>query len=591
MRRYEHYQTDLTFPSTTTRWHLYGAGLESLGKSGLPESVPIPEPNPNQLLVRMDAVGICYSDVKITRLGPQHPRLTGRDMIHHPVIMGHEVACTAVKIGQNLTQRFKPGQRFVAQADVFYGGKSMAMGYVLEGGFTQYGIIPEPMIEGDEGCYLIPNAPDLTYVEGALVEPWACVVASYQIAPRRAPKVGGVWVVIAHADSHVEYQFSALLDANTTAEDGGTIIVSGATGKLRQHLQFAAQSHGLRWVELPENWAFDEGRSSETWQSLSQTHTHGEGFDDVILMGNLPDETTQHGLDSLGRGGHFLFSRHRAMPPLDVDMGRVHYDNVVIAGTTGWDISEAYHHTRNSQLIPGGALMILGAGGPMGQMQIHYALSQPQPPRLIVAVDRHAERIESLKAQFEDLAQNRNIALTFFNSAGLRLDEQSESLRTLSGGFGYDDIMCLSSAPDAIQMAYPLLTSEGLLNLFAGVPRGTRLPIDLTPFATRHVRILGSSGSSLADMKRCLELTETGELPTRRVLAAIGGMNSVHQGIDAMAKHLYPGKIVIFPHLPDLPLLGLQELQDRLPSVYQYLEDGRFWTRQAEQELFEQFLK
>lgn len=140
-------------------------------------------------------------------------------------------------------------------------------------------------------------------------------------------------------------------------------------------------------------------------------------------------------------------------------------------------------------------------------------------------------------------------------------------------------------------MAYPLLTSEGLLNLFAGVPRGTRLPIDLTPFATRHLRILGSSGSSLADMKRCLELTETGELPTRRVLAAIGGMNSVQQGIDAMAKHLYPGKIVIFPHLPDLPLMGLQELQDRLPSVYQHLEDGRFWTRQAEQELFEQFLK
>lgn len=586
MNCYLQYQNDLQVPAHTLRWHLYGAGLDYLGRDGKPETVPVPVPGRRQLLVRMDAVGICYSDVKIVRLGENHSRLTGRNLSENPVLMGHEVACTVMRVGDDLQGRFEPGQRFVIQADVFFQGKSMAMGYVMEGGFTQYGLITEPMIDGDEGCYLLRCSSHLTYAEGALVEPWACVVASYQIAPRKTPKPNGRWLVIAHAEPHVEYRFSGL-EKLLSQNAGGIIVVSGAAGTLRTQLQDASERFGMEWLELPSEWLLTDALQPEAWWELVERHTDSEGFNDVILAGSLPLETTQYALDSLARGGHFAFARHRSMPKLGIDIGKIHYDQTVLMGTTGWDLSDAYKFTRSSELVPGGHMLILGAGGPMGQMQLHYALNMPEPPAHIVSVDRHEERVRALQQQFERLAASKGVKLTCYNAVGVSPEEQAEAWTALSGSAGYDDIMCLSSSPDAVQQVYPLLTDRGVLNLFAGIPRGTRLSMDLTSLATRHIRLLGSSGSSLADMRFCLQKTESGELPTRRVLSAIGGMYAVRDGIAAMQKHLYPGKIVIFPHLPALPLMGLPELKHLLPAVYEKLEDGRFWTREAEEALFE----
>jgi threonine dehydrogenase-like Zn-dependent dehydrogenase len=585
MSGYASYRQSIDVPEQTLRWHLYGAGLDNLGHEGRPEQVPTPVPGNRQLLVRMDAVGICYSDVKIVRLGENHPRLAGRDLKRNPVIMGHEVACTVMRVGDELQDRFQPGQRFVIQADVFYQGRSMAMGYVLEGGFTQYGLITEPMIEGDEGCYLLPNSPDLAYAEGALVEPWACVVASYQIKPRPAPKPGGRWLVLVESGTSVEYRFSEL-ETLASGNGSGIVLFAGAKGLLREQLSAAASRLGMRVQELPDDWAFSAGTTADAWGEL-QKYTHNEGFDDVVLLGNLPVETTQHALDSLARGGHFVFSRHRALPSLEVDIGQIHYDQKVLMGTTGWDASDAYRYTRGSALVPGGRMLLLGAGGPMGQMQLHYALNRQETPAHIVAVDRHEERIGALREQFAGLAESKGVKLTCYNAANRPPDYQAEDWMALTDHYGYDDIMCLSSSPDAVLRVYPLLTDRGVLNMFAGIPRGTRLSLDLTPLATRHVRLLGSSGSSLADMRFCLEQTESGVLPTRRVLSAIGGMSTVREGIAAMQAHRFPGKIVIFPHLPDLPLMGLPELAIHLPEVFEKLENGRFWTREAEEVLFQ----
>ncbi|GBC97188.1 hypothetical protein HRbin16_03008 [bacterium HR16] len=79
-------------PQKMLRWHLYGAGLENLGKNGQPEEVPVPEPGDDELLVRIDALGLCLSDTKVVSLGEKHPRLVGRDLQKEPVVLGHEVS-------------------------------------------------------------------------------------------------------------------------------------------------------------------------------------------------------------------------------------------------------------------------------------------------------------------------------------------------------------------------------------------------------------------------------------------------------------------------------------------------------------------
>ena len=173
LQRYQKVEGGL--PKTMLIWPLYGAGFEKLGREGKPLRVPVPQYGPEELLVRHDAVGLCFSDIKVIRLGPDHPRLTGRNMEQEPVVLGHEVAMTVVGVGERLRKRYHVGDRFIIQADIYYRGQGMAYGYVLQGGLSQYAIIGKEILRGDEGCYLLPVKPETGYAEAALTEPWACV--------------------------------------------------------------------------------------------------------------------------------------------------------------------------------------------------------------------------------------------------------------------------------------------------------------------------------------------------------------------------------------------------------------------------------
>src|SRR5579862_4217494 len=100
------------------RWELTGAGLENLALREHQD----PPIAPHELRVRIDACGICFSDIKILNLGERHPRLQGRDIVRDPVVMGHEAAMTVIEVGADLRGRFEAGQRFLIQVDVYFHG-------------------------------------------------------------------------------------------------------------------------------------------------------------------------------------------------------------------------------------------------------------------------------------------------------------------------------------------------------------------------------------------------------------------------------------------------------------------------------------
>ncbi|HXQ37230.1 MAG TPA: hypothetical protein VN843_24685, partial [Anaerolineales bacterium] len=51
----------------------------------------------------------------------------------------------------------------------------------------------------------------------------------------------------------------------------------------------------------------------------------------------------------------------------------------------------------------------------------------------------------------------------------------------------------------------------------------------------------------------------------------------------------YPGKVVIFPQIHNLPLTSLKELKERLPEVADKLSEDMMWTTAAEEALIEKF--
>ena len=129
-----------------------------------------------------------------------------------------------------------------------------------------------------------------------------------------------------------------------------------------------------------------------------------------------------------------------------------------------------------------------------------------------------------------------------------------------------------------------LLIDGGVMNVFAGLARGTKVPLDLGDVYLKDTRVIGHSASSIDDLRLMLRQTERGDLSPNRSVAAVGSLSAARDGLIAVQEAALPGKVVIYPQVADLPLTPLPRLSERLPSVYTRLKDGREWTLAAENE-------
>ena len=555
-------------PAKVQAWQLHAAGLENLGRDGEPDLIPLPRPEPEQLLVRIDAVGLCFSDIKLISQGANHPRIAGRDLAREPVIPGHEVSVTVAAVGDRRASQFRVGDRFVVQADVFYQGVSIAYGYALPGALAQYGIIGKEILDGDEGCYLLPVKPETGYSEAALTEPWACVEASYRITRRRGLKPGGLaWFV--GADSAADFELC--LPEN---ERPMRAVLTDAPSAIAAELEKAvplARRDGFHSLDLAQ---------------LRDELTAGAGFDDIIFFGT-DIAVIESAAALLATGGIVsIICGAEAKGQLSLDLGRIHYDDHLYLGTEGNRLSDAYLTARpGSELAKNGKAWFIGAGGPMGQMHLQRALELPGGPRTVVISDVDPARLGFVEERFAKTARDRGVTLLALNPAEMTAEEFQALLEKVSGGDGFEDVVLLAPVAALAEAAADQVADGGRLNIFAGLARGTRASFDLAHLCRRKIRIIGSSGSALSDLAFTLAKAEAGQLSTNYVVAAIGGMRAARKGLEGVKAGTFPGKVVIYPQLPDLPLLPLPDLKERLPRVAAKLEDGKFWSREAEAEL------
>ena len=569
----------MKIPKTMWRWNLYGAGFDLLGRAGRPEEVPVPDYGANELLARPDACGLCFSDTKVIALGGNHPRLVGRDMSANPVTLGHEVVVTIVGVGANLEGKYRIGERYVIQPDVFYQGKGITYGYAIAGGLSEYSVIPETILNGDEGCYLLPVRADTGLAEAALTEPWACVTAAYHQAHRDSIRDDGVLLVVLETarDGRVVHDF-----IHNEAAPAHVVVVC------------AEPLHGEVWQANITT----QASAPADYAALKQRHTDGRGFNDILVVGNTAPETIEQAAAVLADHGILNIVRETPIPrKLALDIGRIHYNwhHYIGADLKRFNgvriidqITNPYSEARTAELLPDGICWFVGAGGPMGQMHVQRALQHPAPPKRIVATDVDAVRLQSVVDRFGGLAAERGLELFALNPNTMSAEKFDSELRRMSemgARQGYDDIVSLVPLAAPTAHAAQFLADGGWLNIFAGVARGTLAEIDVNRIIRNGCRIVGSTGSSLADMRETLNRMEQGELTTRDSLAAIGGMEAAKEGLQAVKEGRFAGKTLIFPQIHNLPLTPLPELKNTLPTVYAKLRDGQFWTNEAEAEL------
>ncbi len=564
----------LHLPETMLTWPLYGAGLANLGRDGRPVRWPVPKPAADQILVRSDAVGLCYSDVKIIRQGGSHPRLYGRDLASHPIVQGHEVALTVVSVGEAWRDRFTPGQRLALQADIYYRGRNLAYGYVFYGGLAQYSLLGPAALDGDEGCYAISVPAGLGYAEVALTEPWACVEAIYAPRRRLTVKPGGTLWILGRAGAPTPIRLGVIF----ACCQPGRVVASDLPETLHRELHAAGIPHVVR-----------NGVTPDGYTALAEAETTG-GFDDIILLDADADQV-EAASSVAAVGATITLAGTRPLGrPVSVDVGRIHYDYVTYLGTNGADLSAAYGAARNrAELRPGGVAWIVGGGGPMGRMHLQRMLEMPGGPRRVVVSETNDVRNPDLARSFAGLAAAKGIELIVHNPKQMGEAAYAAALAATHGGRGFDDVVVIVASVPAIEAALPLLAPDGMLVVFGGLARGTLARLDLSSVYLGNLQIIGSAGSTIHDQAAVLSKVAVGHLSTANAVAAIGGLDAAREGMQGLMDGRFPGKMVIYPQVPAFPLTALADLKDAAPAVYALLDDGGLWSRPAEAEFLRQY--
>lgn len=148
------------------------AVMEGIGKMGYLDR-PIPEVKPDEVLVKLEYVGICGSDMHYYETGA-----IGDYVVEPPFVLGHEPGGTVVEVGSNVTH-LKVGDRVALEP-----GKTCGKCEFCREG--KYNLCPDviffatPPIDGvfqeyvaHEAalCYKLPD--NVSTLEGALIEPLA----------------------------------------------------------------------------------------------------------------------------------------------------------------------------------------------------------------------------------------------------------------------------------------------------------------------------------------------------------------------------------------------------------------------------------
>ncbi len=516
-------------------------------KLELNSAKPVADPGPHQVLARVEAVGLCFSDLKLLKQFSQHSRksvvLTGLDaqslaeMPNYvpgdtPTVPGHEAVIRVVKVGPGV-DRYKTGERFIVETDYRWlptDTSNAAFGYNFEGGLQEYVLLDERVITSPDGeSMLIPAPENLSASALALVEPWACVENAYTEVQRRTLKPGG-----------------RLLVAGDAAVD--RVAVERCPGR-------------------PASTDFATGSAVDALRDGT--------YDDIVFFGADPATAEKlfaklaaRGLLTIVQGGR-KFGR-----PVEAQVGRVHYGGIRVIGTAGADPAAAFAAIPESpEIRQGDAINIIGAAGPMGTMHVIRVLCQGARGVTVYAGDLNDERLAGLRALASPLASKNGAALRTYNPSR---DPPSEAFN-----------VTVLMAPVVALAAQAIATSarNAIINVFAGIPADKTAAVDLDAYIEKQLYFVGTSGSELKDMQRVLAKVVAGELDTNFSVAAVSGLDGAIDGIRAVEHNLLPGKILVYPSCRGLKLTALGEL-----SGDARLEPGG-WNLAAEAALLRRFAK
>jgi len=173
------------------------------------------------------------------------------------------------------------------------------------------------------------------------------------------------------------------------------------------------------------------------------------------------------------------------------------------------------------------------------------------------------------------------------------VDDPAAALKELSGGTGYDDVICFAPVKPVVEQADAVLAVDGCLNFFAGP--GNQAFSAMVNFYNVHynrTHVAATSHGNTDDMREAIAMMNAGKLNPAAMITHVGGLDSVVETTKALPK-IPGGKKLIYTQI-DLPLTAIVDFAEKGKTEPLFAELDRIvkannglWCAEAEKYLLE----
>ena len=277
------------------------------------EDIPVPEPEPGGVVVRVEAALTCGTDVKTLRRG--HPVM----IPHVPTVFGHELAGVVTAVGRG-TSGVKEGDRVVAANSAPCGRCRLCAAnrpnlcqdlLFVNGAYGEHIALPPRLVAQN----VVPISPRLASSTAAFAEPLACALLGVERGRVEAGMTVAIW---GHGPL-------ACLLALAAGQRGAQVVVVGKAGWRLDQVRALGLGTCVDALSVPDIVAHLRGL------------TEGRGPDVTVDATGRP-EVWEQAIDGVGRGGTvILFGGCAPGTSVRLDTRRTHYEELTLVG--------AFHHT------------------------------------------------------------------------------------------------------------------------------------------------------------------------------------------------------------------------------------------------------
>ena len=277
------------------------------------EDIPVPEPAPGGVVVRVEAALTCGTDVKTLRRG--HPVM----IPHVPTVFGHELAGVVTAVGRGASG-VKEGDRVVAANSAPCGRCRLCAAnrpnlcedlLFVNGAYGEHIALPPRLVARN----VVPISPRLAATTAAFAEPLACALLGVERGRVEAGMTVAIW---GHGP------LGCLL-ALAAGQRGAQVVIVGRAGWRLDQVRALGLGTCVDALSVPDIASHLRGLT-------------GRRGPDVTVDATGRPEVWEQAIDGVSRGGTvILFGGCAPGTSVRLDTRRTHYEELTLVG--------AFHHT------------------------------------------------------------------------------------------------------------------------------------------------------------------------------------------------------------------------------------------------------